>query len=86
VETNTFSGTKIAQADYDMVDLVYELNKVSDARCPPPPGACGCLPSLATACHPDMRCPVVRGALARQRRRCCGVAPWWRCVSPRELW
>lgn len=26
VETNTFSGTTIAMADYDMEDLVYELN------------------------------------------------------------
>lgn len=25
-ETNTFSGTTIAQADYDLQDLVYELN------------------------------------------------------------
>ncbi|WP_029032350.1 methionine synthase [Salinarimonas rosea] len=27
VETNTFSGTRIAQADYGMEDIVYELNK-----------------------------------------------------------
>jgi 5-methyltetrahydrofolate--homocysteine methyltransferase len=26
VETNTFSGTRIAMADYEMEDLVYELN------------------------------------------------------------
>lgn len=26
IETNTFSGTSIAMADYDMQDLVYELN------------------------------------------------------------
>ncbi len=26
IETNTFSGTNIAQADYDMQDLAYELN------------------------------------------------------------
>lgn len=26
LETNTFSGTTIAMADYDMQDLVYELN------------------------------------------------------------
>ena len=26
IETNTFSGTSIAMADYDMEDLVYELN------------------------------------------------------------
>ena len=26
VETNTFSGTTVAMADYDMQDLVYELN------------------------------------------------------------
>ncbi len=26
VETNTFSGTSIAMADYHMEDLVYELN------------------------------------------------------------
>ena len=26
VETNTFSGTTIAMADYQMEDLVYELN------------------------------------------------------------
>ena len=26
VETNTFSGTTIAMADYHMEDLVYELN------------------------------------------------------------
>ena len=29
VETNTFSSTTIAQADYGMEDLAYELNKVS---------------------------------------------------------
>jgi 5-methyltetrahydrofolate--homocysteine methyltransferase len=29
VETNTFSGTRVAQADYKLEDLVYELNKVS---------------------------------------------------------
>jgi len=27
IETNTFSGTKISQADYGLEDLVYELNK-----------------------------------------------------------
>ncbi|NNK28306.1 MAG: 5-methyltetrahydrofolate--homocysteine methyltransferase, partial [Flavobacteriaceae bacterium] len=26
IETNTFSGTTIAMADYNMEDLVYELN------------------------------------------------------------
>lgn len=26
IETNTFSGTRIAMADYDLQDLVYELN------------------------------------------------------------
>ena len=26
IETNTFSGTSIAQADYDLEDFVYELN------------------------------------------------------------
>ena len=29
LETNTFSSTSIAQADYDMSDYAYELNKVS---------------------------------------------------------
>jgi len=29
VETNTFSGTTIAQADYSLESIVYELNKVS---------------------------------------------------------
>ena len=29
VETNTFNGTSIAMADYQMEDLVYELNKAS---------------------------------------------------------
>lgn len=29
VETNTFSSTTVAMADYDMQGLVYELNKVS---------------------------------------------------------
>ena len=29
VETNTFSGTSIAQADYDLSDLAFELNKES---------------------------------------------------------
>ncbi|WP_289283193.1 MULTISPECIES: methionine synthase [unclassified Methylophaga] len=29
VETNTFNGTSIAMADYQMEDLVYELNKIS---------------------------------------------------------
>lgn len=32
IETNTFSGTAIAQADYDMQSLAYELN-VASARC-----------------------------------------------------
>lgn len=29
IETNTFNGTSISQADYEMGDLAYELNKVS---------------------------------------------------------
>ena len=29
LETNTFSSTSIAQADYDMEDLAYEMNKAS---------------------------------------------------------
>lgn len=29
IETNTFSSTSIAQADYDLSDICYELNKVS---------------------------------------------------------
>ena len=29
IETNTFNSTSIAQLDYDMVELVYELNKES---------------------------------------------------------
>lgn len=29
IETNTFSGTSIAQADYGLKEVVYELNKVS---------------------------------------------------------
>ena len=29
LETNTFSSTSIAQADYDFSDYAYELNKVS---------------------------------------------------------
>ena len=29
VETNTFNGTAISQADYGMESLVYELNKAS---------------------------------------------------------
>ncbi|MEP7229447.1 MAG: homocysteine S-methyltransferase family protein [Ginsengibacter sp.] len=32
IETNTFSSTSIAQADYDMQSLAYELN-VASARC-----------------------------------------------------
>lgn len=32
IETNTFSSTSIAQADYDMSSLAYELN-VASARC-----------------------------------------------------
>ncbi len=32
IETNTFSGTTIAQADYDMQSLAYELN-VAAAKC-----------------------------------------------------
>jgi 5-methyltetrahydrofolate--homocysteine methyltransferase len=32
VETNTFSSTRIAQADYQMEELAYELN-VASARC-----------------------------------------------------
>lgn len=32
IETNTFSSTSIAQADYDMQDLAYELN-VESAKC-----------------------------------------------------
>ena len=29
IETNTFSGTSIAQADYDMEDVVYDINRES---------------------------------------------------------
>ena len=29
IETNTFNGTKISQADYDMQDLAYEINLAS---------------------------------------------------------
>src|SRR3954469_13067203 len=32
IETNTFSSTVIAQADYDMQELAYELN-VASAKC-----------------------------------------------------
>jgi len=32
IETNTFSSTTIAQADYDMQELAYELN-VASAKC-----------------------------------------------------
>ena len=32
IETNTFSSTSIAQADYDMQSLAYELN-VASAKC-----------------------------------------------------
>jgi 5-methyltetrahydrofolate--homocysteine methyltransferase len=32
IETNTFSSTRIAQADYDMQELAYELN-VASAQC-----------------------------------------------------
>ena len=32
IETNTFSSTTIAQADYDMQELAYEMN-VASARC-----------------------------------------------------
>src|SRR5215217_990321 len=32
IETNTFSSTSIAQADYDMQSLAYELNLAS-AKC-----------------------------------------------------
>lgn len=31
IETNTFSGTRVAMADYGMEELVYELNKTSAA-------------------------------------------------------
>ena len=34
VETNTFSGTSIAQADYGMEEIVYELNCDGVAPCP----------------------------------------------------
>ena len=34
VETNTFSGTSIAQADYGMEEIVYELNRRGRAPCP----------------------------------------------------
>ncbi len=37
VETNTFSGTSIAQADYELEDIVYELNfeaaRIAKAAC-----------------------------------------------------
>jgi len=33
VETNTFSGTSIAQADYQLEPVVYELNKASAELC-----------------------------------------------------
>jgi 5-methyltetrahydrofolate--homocysteine methyltransferase len=32
-ETNTFSGTSIAQADYQMEHVVYDINKVSAELC-----------------------------------------------------
>ena len=32
IETNTFSSTSIAQADYDMQSFAYELN-VASAKC-----------------------------------------------------
>ena len=33
IETNTFSATTIAMADYHMEDLVYELNYESAKNC-----------------------------------------------------
>jgi len=59
LETNTFSSTRIAQADYGMQDVVYELNR-DGARLAPPRGA--------EAERLDGRARFVAGALGPTNR------------------
>jgi 5-methyltetrahydrofolate--homocysteine methyltransferase len=67
VETNTFSGTSIAQADYGMESLAYELNFVSSRRVP-----AACLPArkpLMRLRHPCLPAAGVCQGRASSLRR-----------------
>ena len=59
IETNTFNGTAVAQADYGLEALVYELN-VASAR----PGEAG----GGRVDGEDARAAAVRGGRHRARR------------------
>ena len=80
IETNTFGATTVAQADYDMADLAYEMNSVSAqlarAACdkfstPDKPrfvlGALGPTPKTASI-SPDVNDPGARNVSFEQLR------------------
>ena len=80
IETNTFGATRIAQADYDMADLAFEMNRVSArlarAACdkfstPDKPrfvlGALGPTPKTASI-SPDVNDPGARNVTFEQLR------------------
>ncbi|MFT6765998.1 MAG: 5-methyltetrahydrofolate--homocysteine methyltransferase [Burkholderiaceae bacterium] len=80
VETNTFGATRIAQDDYDMADLAYEMNvesaKLARAACdkfssPDKPrfvlGALGPTPKTASI-SPDVNDPSARNVTFEQLR------------------
>ncbi|MEO7961444.1 MAG: homocysteine S-methyltransferase family protein [Ginsengibacter sp.] len=56
IETNTFSSTRIAQADYDMQSLAYELN-VASAKC-----ARNAIENFYKK-HPDKKQKFIAGAI-----------------------
>jgi 5-methyltetrahydrofolate--homocysteine methyltransferase len=80
IETNTFGATTVAQADYDMADLAYEMNlesaKLARAACdkfstPDKPrfvlGALGPTPKTASI-SPDVNDPGARNVTFEQLR------------------
>jgi 5-methyltetrahydrofolate--homocysteine methyltransferase len=80
IETNTFGATRIAQADYDMADLAYEMNlasaKLARAACdkystPDKPrfvaGALGPTPKTASI-SPDVNDPGARNVSFEELR------------------
>ncbi|EQC48379.1 methionine synthase [Bacteriovorax sp. BSW11_IV] len=66
IETNTFSGTQIAQADYDLQSVAYEINKKSAELAKK-----ACLDFMAK--HPDRKC-YVAGALGPTNKT-CSISP-----------
>ena len=66
IETNTFSSTSIAQADYDLQDAAYELNKVSAQLAKESAQKC-------MAKNPSREC-FVAGAIGPTNRT-CSISP-----------